>query len=162
MKNKLNIQLALSESERKNLRRHKIKKSEILDFGPDELERLLEVSEERAQEISALADFQRIPSIGIKFAQDLVFLGYFSVDQLAEKDGAELTNEYERKKGFKTDPCVEDQFRLAVDFAKNQDYSKSWWDFTSERKEYRSRYGYPEDRPATNWTEIYYDEKGNR
>ena len=162
MKNKRNVQLVLSDSERKRLRKNKIKKSEILDFSPDELEELLGVSEERAREIYALADFQRIPSIGIKFAQDLVFLGYCKVEQLVGKDGAKLTDEYERKKGFKTDPCVEDQFRLAIDFAKHQDYSKSWWDFTNERKEYRSRYGYPEDRPTANWAEVYYQEGDNR
>ena len=162
MRNKRNIQLALSDSERRRLRRTKIKKSEILDFSPDELEALLGASEERAREIYALADFQRIPSIGIKFAQDLMFLGYYTVEQLVGKDGAELTDEYERKKGFKTDPCVEDQFRLVVDFAKHQDYSKSWWNFTRERKEYRSRCGYPEDRPTTNWTEVYYQEGDNR
>ena len=156
MKNKVNIQLELSESDRKNLRKNKIKKSEILDLGSDELEVLLGISKGRVKEIYALADFQRIPSVGIKFAKDLMFLGYYSVEQLAGKNGAELTDEYERKKGFRTDPCVEDQFRLAVDFAKNQDYTKNWWDFTSERKAYRSKHGYPKDRPATNWTEIYY------
>ena len=156
MKNKLNIQLELSELERKNLQKNKIKKSEILDLGSDELEVVLEISEGRAKEIYALAVFQRIPSVGIKFAKDLVFLGYHKVKQLTEKNGAELTDEYERKKGFKTDPCVEDQFRLAIDFAKNQDYTKNWWDFTSERKAYRTKHGYPKDRPTTNWTEIYY------
>ena len=98
------------------MRRHKIKKSEILEFSPDELERLLEVSEARAKEIYALADFQRIPSVGIKFAKDLVFLGYYHVEQLAKKDGAELTDRYERRKGFRTDPCVEDQFRAEFMF----------------------------------------------
>ena len=155
MKNKVNIQLKLTESERKNLRKNKIKKSEILDLGSDELEVLLGISEDKAKEIYALADFQRIPSVGIKFAKDLVFLGYYSVEQLVAKNGAELTDEYERKKGFKTDPCVEDQFRLAVDFAKNQDYTKNWWDFTSERKAYRNKHGYSKDRPITNWTEIH-------
>ena len=153
MKNKVNIQLELTESERKSLRRNKIKKSEILDLGSDELEVLLKISAGRAKEIYALADFQRISSVGIKFAKDLVFLGYHKVEQLADKNGAELTNEYERKKGFKTDPCVEDQFRLAVDFAKNQDYTKNWWDFTSGRKAYRSKHGYPKDRPTRNWTD---------
>ena len=156
MKSKSTIQLVLSDSERKNLRKNKKKKSEILDLGSDELEVLLEVSEGRAKEIYALADFQRIPSVGIKFAKDLVFLGYYSVEQLVAKNGAELTDEYERKKGFKTDPCVEDQFRLAVDFAKNQNYTKNWWDFTSQRKAYRTKHGYPKDRPTTNWTEIHY------
>ena len=124
MKGKLNIQLDLSDSERKNLRTNNVRKAKILDFASDELEKLLEVSEERAKEIYALADFQQIPSIGIKFAKDLLYLGYHSVEELEGKNGAKLTDAYEKKKGFKTDPCVEDQFRLAVDFAKKQELFK--------------------------------------
>lgn len=134
MKSKTNIQLDLSDSERKNLRKNKIKKTDILDFASDELEELLNVSEARAKEIYALADFQQIPSIGIKFAKNLVYLGYHSVEELKGKNGAKLTDQYEKKKGFKTDPCVEDQFRLVVDFSKNRNFSKNWWDFTSKRK----------------------------
>ncbi len=146
--------MELSDSERKSMRAHKVKKSEILNYASDELELLLGVSESRAKEIHALADFQQIPSVGIQFAKDLVFLGYYSIEDLKGKNGAELTNNYEKKKGFRTDPCVEDQFRLAVDFALNRNYARNWWDFTSERKKYRSEYGYPLDRPKLNWTEI--------
>ena len=154
MKSKANIKFELSDNEIKSLRRNKIRKSKILDFASDELEELLNVSEARAKEIYALADFQRIPSIGIELAKDLVFLGYHSVEELNGKSGANLTDHYEKKKGYKTDPCVEDQFRLVVNFAQSQDYSKKWWDFTSERKKFRSEFGYPKDRPKTNWTEI--------
>jgi hypothetical protein len=153
MKIKANVKLELSESERKNLRKNKIKKSEILEYASDELAVLLNIPEVRAKEIYALADFQQIPSIGIEFAKDLVFLGFYSVEELHEKSGAELTDHYEKKKGYKTDPCVEDQFRLAVDFAKNRDFSKKWWDFTNDRKKYRIEIGYPKDRPKINWTE---------
>ena len=154
MKSKTNIQLDLSDSERKNLRKNKVKKTDILDFASDELEELLNVSEARAKEIYALADYQQIPSIGIKFAKDLLYLGYHSVEELKGKNGAKLTNEYEKKKGFRTDPCVEDQFRLVVDFSENRDFSKNWCDFTSERKKYRNDNGYPNDRPKKNWTEV--------
>lgn len=147
MKSKSNIKLDLSDRERMNLRKNKVKKSTILEFTSDELEELLCVSEKRAKEIYALADFQQIPSIGIEFAKDLIFLGYYSIEELKGKNGAELTNEYEKMKGFNTDPCVEDQFRLAVDFAQNRDFTKNWWDFTEERKKYRIEYGYPKDRP---------------
>jgi Pathogenicity locus len=153
MKGKANIKLELSDNERTNLRKNKIKKSEILEYASDELAGLLNVSELRAKEIYALADFQQIPSIGIEFAKDLIFLGYYRVEELNGKNGAELTDNYEKKKGFKTDPCVEDQFRLAVNFAKHKDYSKNWWDFTNERKEYRTKIGYPNDRPKINRTE---------
>lgn len=153
---KTNISLDLSENERKHLRRHKIKKSEILNYASDDLAAILHVPESRAGEIRALADFQRIPSVGIEFARDLVFLGFHTVEELKGKRGADLTDYYEKKKGYKTDPCVEDQFRLVVDFASNRDHSKRWWNFTNERKKYRNRFGYPKDRPETSWTEVYY------
>lgn len=153
MKSKVNIKMDLSASERKMLRKNKIKKSDILDYAPDELAGMLNISEVRAKELVALADFQRIPSIGVEFAKDLIFLSYYRVEELRGKEGAALTNAYEKKKGYKTDPCVEDQFRLAVDFAEHEDYSKKWWDFTATRKQYRNEVGYPKDRPTMNWTE---------
>lgn len=155
IKVKSNIKLELSDHERKNLRQQKIKKSDLLNYAADEISVLINISELRAREIYALADFQRIPSIGVEFAKDMIFLGFYKVADLSEKNGAELVDEYEKKKGYKTDPCVEDQFRLAVDFAKNEDYSKNWWDFTHERKMYREMFGYPTDRPEKSWTEVY-------
>lgn len=151
---KSNIQLNLSDQERKKLRQHKIKKSQLLDYALDELEVILEVSPARAKEIYALADFQRIPSIGIKFAEDLIFLKYYSISELSGKDGAELTDEYERQKGYRIDSCVEDQFRLAVFFAETNDHSKRWWDFTNERKKFRTAHGYPDDRPQMEWHQV--------
>ncbi|MEL6918551.1 MAG: helix-hairpin-helix domain-containing protein, partial [Bacteroidota bacterium] len=148
------IQLNLSYRERSNLRKNKVRISEILDYAVNELEEILSVSPERAREVYALADFQRIPSIGIRFAEDLTFLGYYSVDELRNKDGALLTDTFEKKKGYSTDVCVEDQFRLAVHFANTNDYSKNWWDFTQERKKFRIEMGYPKDRPKTTWQEI--------
>ena len=64
------------------------------------------------------ADFQQIPSIGIKFAKDLIFLGYYSIEDLKGQNGAEITKAYEKEQGFQTESCVEYQLRLAVDFAK--------------------------------------------
>jgi len=156
MKTKKNIKLELSPAERSNLRKHKIKIADILDYATDELEEILKVSPERARVVYALAHFQQIPSIGIRFAEDLIFLGYYSISALQHKDGASLTDAYEKKKGYRIDSCVEDQFRLVVHVAKTQDYSKSWWDFTAERKQYRSDVGYPKDRPSQNWTEVLY------
>ena len=123
MKSKANIKLELSANERANLRKNKIKKAEILEYATNELAVLLNVSNTRAKEIYALVDFQQIPPIGIEFAKDLIFLGYYNIAELHGKNGANLTDHYEKKKGYKTDSCVEDQFRLAVDFAKNRDYS---------------------------------------
>jgi|SRR6218665_203579 len=153
MKNKTNIKLPLSDIEKANLRKNKIKIANILDFAPDELEVLLNATTKRAKEIYALSEFQTVPSVGIKFAEDLVFLGYYSLSELKNKDGAKLTDEYERKKGYWIDPCVEDQFRLVVHFANTNDTTKMWWDFTEERKKFRIENGYPTNRPQNAWFE---------
>jgi Pathogenicity locus len=124
MKSKTNIKIPLTDVEKANLKKNKIKIADILDFATDELEVLLNATTERAKEIYALAEFQTVPSVGIKFAEDLVFLGYYSLNELKNKDGAKLTDEYELKKGFWIDPCVEDQFRLVVNFANTHDTKK--------------------------------------
>jgi hypothetical protein len=149
-KPKLNI----TNAERTNLRKAKIKISALLDFSPDELEVILEASSARVKELFALAEFQQVPSVGVKFAEDLIFLGYFSLAELADKDGGKLLEEYEKKKGFWVDPCVEDQFRLIVAFAKSPEPKRNWWDFTRIRKAYRIVHGYPADRPTTPWHEV--------
>jgi Pathogenicity locus len=151
MKNKSNIKLPLTDIEKANLRKHKIKIANILDFATDELEVFLNATADRTKEIYALAEFQTVPTVGIKFAEDLVFLGYYSLKELKHKDGAKLTDEYELKKGYWTDPCVEDQFRLVVDFANKKDTNKTWWDFTEERKLFRKENGYPKTRPQIAW-----------
>ncbi len=154
MKSKTNIKLPLTDGEKAILRKNKIKIANVLDFAIDELEVLLHVSPERAKEIYALAEFQTVPSVGVKFAQDLVFLGYFSLNELKQKDGAKLTDEYEQKIGYWIDPCVEDQFRLVVNFANTNDTTKTWWHFTEERKKFRIESGYPANRPQKAWFEM--------
>ena len=148
------IKLDLTVTERSQLRKNKIKKSDLSEFSIDELSEIMGTGFKRARELRALADFQRIPTIGIRFAEDLVFMGLYSIEELQYHNGAKLREEYEFKKGYRIDSCVEDQFRLVVHFAKTQDYSKTWWDFTEERKEYRSKVGYPADRPILAWHEV--------
>lgn len=73
------MKLPLTDFEKANLKRNKVKIANILNYAPDELEVLLSSTPERVKEIYALAEFQTVPSIGIKFAEDLVFLGYYSL-----------------------------------------------------------------------------------
>lgn len=141
-----NPTLNLTGTERKRLRQHKVKQAALTDYTVDELEVMLQVPTARATELYALAEFQQIPSVGVKFAQDLIFLGFRRIDELQGRDGAQLTDEYERKRGYQTDVCVEDQFRLAVYYANTHDATRQWWDFTAERKLYRSQHG--SRRPA--------------
>lgn len=153
MKTKTNIKLPLSERERAALRKNKIRMAELLNYAADELEVLLNISAKRAKELRALAEFQTVPSVGIRFAEDLVFLGYHALHELKHKDGARLTDAYELKKGYWVDPCVEDQFRLVVHVANTGETAKNWWDFTDTRKKYRAEKGYPSTRPGKAWHE---------
>lgn len=163
MKNKKNIKLPLTDIEKANLRKNKIKIADILDFAKDELEVLLNATRERTKEIYALVEFQTVPSVGIKFAEDLVFLGYYSLDELKHKEGPTMMDEYEQKKGYWVDPCVEDQFRLVVYFANTNDTKKTWWDFTEERKKFRNENGYPKSRPQKAWFEtLGFERKDNK
>ncbi|MEL6926912.1 MAG: helix-hairpin-helix domain-containing protein, partial [Bacteroidota bacterium] len=129
MPTKKNIDLKLSAAERQQLRRNKLTKQALVDFAPDEIAALLGASLLRAQEIKALAAFQSIPSIGVKLAEDLIFMGYHSLADLKDKEGPALIHEYELKKGYWIDSCVEDQMRLVVHYARTGDTTKKLWDF---------------------------------
>jgi hypothetical protein len=154
MRNNPAIRLDLMPSERKFLRLNKIRIRDLTNYQVDELQLLLNVSAMRAMEIRALVEFQTIPSIGIKFARDLISLGYYSLDDLKDKDGAKLMDELELSTGIWIDPCVEDQCRLVVHFANERDYTLNWWNFTAERKRYRLEHGYPDDRPRKAWFDL--------
>ena len=145
------IKLNLTPAEKLRLKKAGVKINELGNYAVDELGALLDVSEGRAQAIGAHLIFQSLPSIGPRFAQNLIDMGYFNLEQLKHKDGAELLNEHERFVGYQTDPCVEDQFRLIVHYANNPGVIKQWWDFTPERKVFRAKYGYPETRPGVVW-----------
>lgn len=148
------FKLDLSPEEKQSLRKNGMKINRLAEFAVDEIGILLNTTQQRAKEIAALIAFQTIPSIGPKFAHDLVSLGIYTVDDLVGKDGPMLFNELERKQGFWTDPCVEDQFWLAVHFANHPGSKKNWWDFTADRKAYRGQHGYPIERPAKAWHEF--------
>jgi hypothetical protein len=154
MKTRPNIKLDLMPAERKILRYNKMKFSDVPKHSVDDLCILLKVPAIRAMEIHALAEFQCISSIGIKFARDLILLGYYSLDQLKDKDGAKLVEDLELFVGTWIDPCVEDQCRLVVHYANERDNQLNWWDFTEERKKYRIENGYPANRPQKAWFEL--------
>lgn len=147
-----NPKLPLTLEEKANLRQAKIKLSDIHEFGTQELAHVLKASEIRARNISALAEFQQIPSIGHKFAETLVEnLGFYSLDELKDKDGAVLLDKLELNLGYWVDPCVEDQIRCVIHHANHPGSMKQWFDFTAKRKTYREMNGYPESRPEKAW-----------
>src|SRR6202035_1645195 len=98
------IKLNLSESEKISLRKNGLNQSRLKEFAADELAVLLNSGANRAKEVAALIIFQTIPSIGPKFARDLISIGYRTIDELAGKDAPGLLDELERKQGFWTDP----------------------------------------------------------
>jgi len=144
-KKKINLQL--TPDEKLLLKQKGITQKALMDYAIDEIIHALNAPSQRAKTLQALFDFQQIPSIGIRFAHDLIFLGYYSLNEFKDKKGPELLDLYEMKLGSKVDPCVEDQFRLVVYYANHPGSNKNWWDFTAERKAYRSQYGYPDTRP---------------
>jgi AraC-like DNA-binding protein len=152
--NDLNHALDVSPSEKKKLRTHGIKVKEMHHHTVAELQALLGVSKIRAMELYALSEFQSLPSIGIRFAHDMISMGYYSLRDVRKLDGAKLTDQFERHLGAWADPCQEDQFRLIVHYAHHPTVHRNWWDFTAERKAFREKHGYPASRPTQPWFEL--------
>lgn len=149
-------------SEKRKLRANKVKLSEIHLHSVENLRAILGVSKIRAMELKAISEFQTIPSIGIRFALDLISLGLYSIQELKGKDPAKLVDRLERQLGAWIDPCVEDQMRLCVRYAEHFDSRVNWWDFTKERKAFRQQYGYPANRPKTPWHQLEIYKPTNR
>ena len=146
--------LSPTPAEKKIFRSEKIKFSELYIYSKKDIQFLLGASRIRVLELFALSEFQSVPSIGIKFAHDLISLGYYSLDELRKKQPAKLVHQLEKQIGAWIDPCVEDQFRLMIYYANHRSSKKNWWDFTKERKAYRLNHGYPADRPSKPWHEL--------
>ncbi len=71
--------------EKAKLRKNGIKLKDLKHYSVNELCEILNISKIRASEIYALTEFQTVPSTGIKFAHDLVLLGYYSLNELKDK-----------------------------------------------------------------------------
>ncbi|KAA8478234.1 pathogenicity locus Cdd1 protein [Arcticibacter tournemirensis] len=154
---KKTVDYKLTAAEKQALKAQRITQKQMQEMAPDEVAAALQASSERIRELQALAEFQRIPSLGVNFAEELIAQGYYSLEQLRGRTAVELFDAFERHAGVWADPCVEDSYRLLVHFIKHGDTGKRWWDFTAERKAYRARYGFPANRPSKAWyeTEAY-------
>ena len=146
--------LSLTPLEKRMLRSKGIALNQIADRTVDELKNALASSKIRAMEIKALAEFQSLPSVGPQFAHDLISLGYYSLKELKSKNPSRLYDQLEKSIGAWIDPCVEDQFRLVVAYAKDPKTARNWWDFTTERKSFREEHGYAHSRPKKAWYEL--------
>jgi hypothetical protein len=130
--------LALTVGERSALRAAGVTANAIAALGGKELHRRLDgsVSRARCDEIAALADFQRLSSIGLESARDFVALGLRSVDELKTQDPRDLYARMCRLTKSRQDPCVEDAFRCAIAQAKDPKLPakmRDWWQWTSVR-----------------------------
>ena len=149
-----NPKLSLTQNEKTKLRKAKVKISEVHILSIDQLAQIMDISVERAKIIKGLAEFQNVPSIGYKLAEKLVYkLNIFSLEEIKDKNGADLFDELEQRLNVWTDSCVEDQIRCVINYANDLNSSLQWFDFTNERKNYREKVGYPESRPKTAWYE---------
>ncbi|MBS1542191.1 MAG: helix-turn-helix domain-containing protein [Bacteroidetes bacterium] len=146
--------LKLTGAEKKILRAHHVRQSILHNFGVDTVQQMLSVSRMRAAELCAMSEFQSLPNVGPRFAEDLIFMGFYSLRDLKHENGAKLTDRYEKQAGVWADPCVEDMFRMVVHYARHPGVHRNWWDFTAERKQFRAKHGYPEDRPGKPWHEL--------
>jgi AraC-like DNA-binding protein len=146
--------LSPTAAEKRILRSSKIRFSELYLYSKKEIQSVLNSSAIRAMELYALSQFQSLPSIGVKFAHDLISLGYYSLDELKKKKPENLIHQLEKQIGAWADPCLEDQFRLVIYYANHRKSRRNWWDFTAERKAYRLMHGYPKDRPSKPWYEL--------
>ena len=143
-----NPKLPLSQDEKVKLRKAKVKISNVHTLSIDQLVLIMDISVQKAMIIKAFADFQQIPSIGNKLAEDLVYnLNIYSLEEIKDKNGAELFDELERRLNVRIDSCVEDQIRCVIYYANDSTSKRQWFDFTLERKQYRAKMGYPDSRP---------------
>jgi hypothetical protein len=145
------VKLPLTEAERGELRRNRIKISQLSRMSCGELKAITSIPAERAKELVALATFQTIPDIGPAMAECLVLLGYSHPRELQGANPAKLLDNLEERLGYWVDPCVEDELWLAVHFADHPEIPRRWWDFTHDRKLYRAKHGYPPTRPTLAW-----------
>jgi hypothetical protein len=148
------INYRLTQTEKRLLNNKRVTLKLLQDGAPDEIAALLDAAPQRARHLQALAVFQSIPSLGINFADELIGQGYYSLEELKGKPGAELFDAFEQHCGAWADPCVEDCYRLLEHYIKHRDESKRWWDFTAERKAYRKEFGFRADRPVKPWYQL--------
>ena len=100
--------LPLTPEERAHLRAFKVKLNDIANLDTAQLSQMLEITRERANMLKGLAMFQSVPSIGPKVAARVVDMGYYSLDEIKDLDGADFIDKMEVHLGYWEDPCLED------------------------------------------------------
>ncbi len=81
-------------------------------------------------------EFQTIPGVGRKLAQDFVDLGYRNVEELRGRDPEAMYQDLCTLRGQHVDRCVLYVFRCAVYFAGNKAHDSEllkWWNWKDRR-----------------------------
>ncbi len=91
------------------------------------------MNSKKAKNAAEAETLEKIPNIGKSVANDLRGLGILIPDQLKEMNGIELYFKLNEMTGIRHDPCIADTFMAAIDFMSGGK-SKSWWQFTAQRK----------------------------
>ena len=84
-----------------------------------------------------MSDLRSVPGIGAKKEQDLMEVGYDSLESLKNADPDELYYEMCERKGERLDKCVLYAIRCAVAFAEDPEPNPDdyrWWYFCDEPK----------------------------
>lgn len=131
--------LNCSPEERAALRAAGVRAVDVGDLDPRELGRRTggAVPPARCEELVALADFQRLGSVGLETARDFVNLGFRRVGELAGQDPVDLFRRLKVLTRSAQDPCVEDVFRCAIAQAEEPDLRaewRDWWHWTPLRE----------------------------
>lgn len=127
----------LTAAEQRAFRKAGLKKSEIADMPPKLVAQLTGVPPQRCKELVALLQFERMDSVGPATAEDLVMLGYYSLESLRRQDPRRMYERLCRMAGARLDPCVEDVFRAVVAQARDPKLpaeQRNWWYWTARRK----------------------------
>ncbi len=77
-------------------------------------------------------DLREIPGVGVKTEEDLIALGYTSVESLRGQDPESMYERHCALKGFRVDRCQLYVFRCAVYFANNKTHDPEklkWWNW---------------------------------
>lgn len=78
------------------------------------------------------SELRKIPGVGEAIEQDLINLGYTTIDSLKGQDPEEMYWRDCEIQGFKIDRCQLYVYRLAVYFAENETHEPEklkWWNW---------------------------------
>ena len=79
-----------------------------------------------------MGELRKIPGVGKKTEEDLIMLGYETIESLKNTDPEELYNKECLLKGCKIDRCQLYVYRCAVYYASNEKHDPEllkWWNW---------------------------------